>query len=180
MTFPAADTDRLTAALAPVVAGDVAGEDADLSAALAYLATAEGSAAAMAERACDRAGIDYAACPVEILDAAEKRAESLELAAAEAAPVVAPEVQAPTEAGLAERATNLIQRLHRNCFDTNCDLETARKAVEIMTARIAATELRPRFRGQSDMIRALRKECDWIKAIVTRRERQAAGLPEFG
>ena len=67
MSFPAADTDRLTAALAPVTAGDVA------------------------ERACDRCGLDFAACPTEILDAAERRA-------AELAPVVAPEVQAVLDA----------------------------------------------------------------------------------
>lgn len=77
MNFPAADIDRLTAALAPVVAGDVVGEDVDYSAALAYTATAEGTAAAIAERACDRCNIDFAACPVEILDAAERRAAEL-------------------------------------------------------------------------------------------------------
>ena len=91
MTFPAADTDRLTAALAPVTAGDVVDADTDYSAALAYIATAEGTAAAMAERACDRCGLDFAACPTEILDAAERRA-------AELAPVVAPEVQAVLDA----------------------------------------------------------------------------------
>ena len=72
MNFPAADSPRLTAALAPV-ALDEGCEVADLSAALAYIATAEGTAAQMAERACDRAGIDFAACPVEIQEAADKR-----------------------------------------------------------------------------------------------------------
>lgn len=88
MRFPAADTDRLTAALAPVTAGDVASEDADYSAAIAYIATAEGTAAAMAERACDRCGLDFAACPVEILDAAEKRAAELIADAADASQIM--------------------------------------------------------------------------------------------
>ena len=92
MSFPAADAPRLTAALAPVVAADVATEDADLAPALAYIATAEGSAATIAERACDRAGLDYATCPAEILDAAERRAEEL------ATPEVPPEVQAVLDA----------------------------------------------------------------------------------
>lgn len=76
MSFPAADAPRLTAALAPVAA-DAGCEEADYSAALAYIAGAEGSAAAMAERACDRCGLDFAACPPEILEAAERRAEEL-------------------------------------------------------------------------------------------------------
>lgn len=58
----------------------------DLSAALAYIATAEGTAATIAERACDRAGLDYATCPAEILDAAERRAA--ELARQEAVEIV--------------------------------------------------------------------------------------------
>ena len=75
MTFPAADAPRLAVALAPV-AFDV-GTEADYADALAYIAGAEGSAATIAERACDRAGIDFAACPAEILEAAERRAVEL-------------------------------------------------------------------------------------------------------
>ena len=92
MSFPAADAPRLTAALAPVVATDVATEDVDLAPALSYIATAEGTAATIAERACDRAGLDFATCPAEILDAAERRAAEL------AAPEVSPEVQAVLDA----------------------------------------------------------------------------------
>jgi hypothetical protein len=71
--IPEAARPRIEAATART-SFDVDVDEADSAAALAYIATAEGTAATIAERACDRFGFDYARCPAEILAAAEDRA----------------------------------------------------------------------------------------------------------
>ena len=156
MNIPAADSPRLAVALAPTTAGDICGEDADLSAARAYIATAEGTAAQIAERACDRAGLDFATCPPEILEAATVRAEAvaMELLAENvaAATVASPEFTADVAAFKAHTATAK---------------ETAQK---------------PRHRGQAEAVKGYHAKASQSLLSATGRVNRAllAAFPDNG